>query len=1123
MRKGISTALWTLLLISSCFFLAPPLLAQISNGSISGYARDPQGLVVPNVKVTVASPQIGLKRTTVTDSKGYYIVSNLPVGTYNVAGELSGFRTFTVTGIHLSATAALSVDIKLLVGTEREQVNVTAPVQQLATDTSVVGGTLNTTQLLDLPVSGRSFTNLVGLLPGVVDTDSFNNFTPSPYGSGQWHVQGSQGGFNAFQLDGMYNERTRSQGFLTGTMAITSIAEVHISTSPFLAEYGRDSGGQINFITKSGTQDFHGTAYEFDRNQLFDARGFFATSTENLKYNNFGGNIGGPIYIPGKWNTDKSKLFFFFAYEKGIYHVGNVSVGYQPPLPLLAGNFNDRLPSTPAPLVPANMDLSKCPGCVVGQPFPGNIIPTQVLSPNGKALASMYPHPTSSALTGNNWLQPYLSITTAAPMTLRLDYNMGRNQFTFRGDYTAAYDWSPQSVAVQPAYQYYDRPKKNAIFDITTTISPTMINAFSWGGTEDENFIYTDSPGLLRSSYGITFPYYFNTPKNQITKIPSFSVAQYGSISAGASYPSFSTGPIFKVQDDLTKVAGSHTFKTGIYYERAEQNDGDNVLVGGANQNGYFYFNAAPSNPNTSTNALADLLLGNFDSYTEIGQRTMNPWRGRMWEAYAQDSWKVRSDFTLQYGLRLSHMPSFISKWNNFQSFNPAYYDPSQAVTVNPNGTVVPGSGNIYNGIVLPGNGFPLSAAGNIPASVYGNPQIEALFHGLPRSLTQTYTNLEPRLGFAWDLGGRHTTVVRGGFGVFYDRIVCNDSIHPGGVPPFMGNVSISNGSVDNPAGGTQGAQVPLVGSMIDPTAHNPGSYQWSFGIQRELVSNLMLGVTYVGNRGVHEPGGLSYNQPVLGASYANPGDSLDYLRPYAGFTNIRNTEYAYNSRYNALEVTLDRRLAKGLQFDVAYTYSKAMDEAEGYGDNALDTYEPHWFRYGRASFDRTNVFNVSYIYQLPFLLNQKGLLGMLGGWELSGITTFQTGLPTTLGVSGDISGTGSGARPVWISNPNLPKSERTVQRYFNTGSIAVPANGTWGNEGRDTLIRPGINDWDMALLKNFHVGEHATLQFRGDFFNIWNHPQFNNVSTTYGSANFGQVTGAQAPRIIQLGAQLSF
>ena len=1125
MRKRILSALRVALFVSICFSWAVGLHAQVSNGQISGYARDAQGLAVPNVQVTVTS-KIGVNRTTVTNGVGYYIVADLPVGIYSVSGEIAGFKAFTLSGISLDAAAAISVDIKLEVGAVTERVNVTASAQLVTTDTSVVGSVLNTTEYLELPVSGRSFENLVGLLPGVTNTSPFNTFTPSPYGSGQWHISGSQGNANNWQMDGVSEQRTRANNFFTGTMSVDSIQEVQISTTAFKAEYGRESGGQVNFITKGGSQNFHGTLYEYDRNDSMDARGFFATTPEVLKYNDYGGNIGGPIYIPGKWNTDRSKLFFFAAWEYGDEHVGSFSIGYQAPLILRQGNFNTpyRLSSMKAPIVPPNMNLANCPGCVVGQPFPNGIIPTGAMSKNGPAMFSMEPLPTTSAYSGNNWDQEFMSRTIAEPILGRVDYDMSaRNRLTVRVDETRTWDWNSNAVSVQPATQDYTRPKRNLLAQVTSSISPTLVNVFAFGATEDFNLILTNEPGLLKTSYNISFPFYFTTPKTQPNKIPSIAVSNMPTISAGASYPSHSRGPISDFRDDLSKVRGNHNFKVGIYYERAGQNDFDNVLVGGANQNGYFTFGASASNPNSSTNAMADLLLGNFDTYTEIGTRNMDPWRGRMWEGYAQDSWKVRPNFTLEIGVRVSYMPSFGSKWNNFQSFNPAFWNPSQVVTMNTNGTVVPGSGNVYNGITLPGTGFPLSAAGNVPA--YGNPQVEALFHGLPWNLTQTYINPEPRFGFAWDVGGHHTTSVRGGFGIFYDRIVCNDSIHPGGVPPFMGNVSITNGSVDNP-GGTSATplQYPFVGSMIAPTAHNPESYEWSFGVERELAPNMMLNVTYVGMSGHYEPGGITWNQPQIGASYATPGVSMDYLRPYPGFTGIRNTVYAFNSNYNSLLVSVDRRLAKGLQFDATYTYQRTMDEYEGFGAADLNEYNPFLMMYGRASFNKPNVFNLSYVYQLPFLLHAHGPVSLLGGWQLSGITTFQSGLTNvTPGISPDASGAGQGGRPIWLANPNFPKSQRTLTEYFNTAAFAVPPNSTLGDTGRDVIDSPGLNNFDVALSKNFKIREGMRIQFRGEFFNVINHPQFSGLSTTVGAGNYGYVTSAQSPRIIQLGAKFVF
>jgi hypothetical protein len=1103
-----------LTLLISFGFAALQLPAQVTNAQISGHARDASGGVVPHVKVMVASRQIGLERIVYTNESGYYLVTNLPVGRYDVTGEVSGFKTFTLTGINLDAGAAISVDLNLELGAVAERVEVNATLQTVNTDSSQVGRMVGRDQLLELPVSGRSFINLVGLQAGVENSGNFNDFNASPYGVGGWHINGSQGYQNLWQIDGVAAVRTRANNFLTGTANIDSVQEVQITTSAFKAEYGRNSGGQVNFVTKSGTQEFHGAAYWYGRNDKMDAKSFFAARKEHLRYNNFGWNLGGPVYIPGKWNTDKSKLFVFFSVEWGRYRSGSTRVDWMPPLELRQGNFNlpYRPSGTPVPLDP----LSKLP-------FPDNIVPASRMSANGRGFAQVFPAPTlPNVYVGNNWVKELLSRTDVRPLTLKLDYNAGKSRVTFRGDYTNAYDYSPQSFSI-PATLYYDRPKENGMLQITSVLTPTLLNQFSFGATVDVNIIDTTGDGWDRTKYGISYPFYYDASlKINPTKIPNVSISGIGSFSGGP-YPSHSTGPIYQWHDDLSKVLGAHNFKTGVYYERAQQNDMDAVLVGGMNQNGVFSFGASKSNPMTTGNAMADMLMGNFDTYQEIGWRVMIPWRSNAIEVYAQDSWKARKDLTLEYGLRWSYMPPFGSKWNNFQSFNPRFYDPVKAVTVNPNGTIVPGSGDIYNGITLPGSGWPAGAADHVPFAK--DPASAALFHNLPYTLTDTHQLWGPRFGFAWDVGGRHKTAVRGGAGIFYDRITCNDSIHPGGVSPLQPIVSISNGAVDSPAGtATTRPLYPLPGAMIDPVSKNPTSYQWSFGVQHELLSNLLLDVTYVGNQGRHLYGGINFNQPQLGASFKNPGVALDALRPYRGMSYIRFTENAYNSNYNALQVTVNRRFSNGLQFGVAYTWSKAMDEAEGFGDNALNQYDPHAFRYGRAGFNRQHMLVLTYIYQLPFLRNQPGVIGkVLGGWQFSGLTNFQSGQPTGLGVSGDISGTGQGARPIWVANPNLPKDQRTITKYFNTAAIAVPPNGTWGNLGRNVLVGPGLNNWDLALSKNFKMTESMRLQFRSEFFNAFNHTQFSGLSTTFGTGNYGYVTSTRSPRIIQLGLRLSF
>ncbi len=337
--------------------------------------------------------------------------------------------------------------------------------------------------------------------------------------------------------------------------------------------------------------------------------------------------------------------------------------------------------------------------------------------------------------------------------------------------------------------------------------------------------------------------------------------------------------------------------------------------------------------------------------------------------------------------------------------------------------------------------------------------------------------------------------------------------------------VSISNGQVDNP-GGTAAVRpvFPIPGSMIDPVSKNPTSYQWSLSVQRQLLPNLLIDLAYVGKQDRYLYGAVNYNQPPLGPTYANPSKALDALRPYPGFSYIRFTENAYNGNYNALQATLTRRFENGLHYSVAYTWSKAMNHAEGFGDMALNKYNTRQGRYGRATYHRQHMLNFSYIYELPFLRGQRGLLGsILGGWQIAGITMFQSGMPTGISVPGDLSGTGEGARPVWVSNPNLPKNQRTLRRYFNTEAVARPEASTWGNLGRNVLLRPGINNWDMAFSKNFTVTEALRLQFRCEMFNAFNHPQFTAISTTVGAGNFGYVTGARAQRMLQFGLRLDY
>jgi hypothetical protein len=1089
--------------------------SQVSTGQISGFARDATGAVVPSVDIRITNKAIGVTRSAVTNESGYYIIASLPAGTYEVTGELAGFNTFVESGIRLDPGAAIAIDIKLNVGAVAERLEVTAALQTVTTDNAQVGRLVAHDQLQELPVGGRSFVNLVGLQAGVTFRGSgFNTFNFNPGGVYSWNVNGQQAHQNYWQLDGVVNNRSRNNMEFNGTVSIDAVQEVQIVTSGFKAEYGRSSGAQINFITKSGTDDFHGAAYWYNRNDKFDARGFFAPRKEHLRWNNFGWNAGGPVYIPGKWNTDKSRLFFFFSQEWHRYRAGSVSLGYVPPLELREGNFNApyRLAGQPAPIDP-----------LTAMPFPGNLIPKTRLSRNGQAFAKVFPPPTyPNVYVGNNRLTQLLSTTDTLLHTVRVDYNRWNSRFSVRLNHIDSESLVPTGDVIALEGYYRDlRPKKGATLQVTTTVSPSLVNEFTFGAAADMVRLTSEGAGYDRRNYGIDFPYFFGAGSKMMPeKIPDVSVSGIASFSA-RSYPTHSSGPIYQWRDNLTKIFRGHTVKTGFFVEYSGQNDFD--MVAGRSQNGIFTFAASRANPLTTGNSMADMLIGNYDTYVEIGQRAYVPWRSTLVEAYVQDSWKMRPDFNLEYGIRWSHLPRFHSPYNNFLSFNPTFYDRSRSVAVRPDGSIVPGSGFLYNGLTLPGEGWPEAAIGRVRFA--DDPVSQELFHNLPSNFTAWRHLWAPRLGFAWDVGGRHKTAVRGGFGVFYDFHPIDDYLQPGGKPPLQPQVDISNGPVDTPGAATAGVPIyPLEGAMVDPVSKNPVNYNWSLGVQRSLLPNLTVEVTYVGILSRHQYGGMDYNQPQLGTTFANPGRALNSLRPFPGFSTIRFMENAYNANYNGLQVTITRRLASGLHFGAAYTWSKAMTETDGYGEEALNRHSPHEFRYGRARHDRLHVLNLSYSYTFPFFRGRRDALGaILGGWQLSGLTLFQSGTPLNLTVSGDISGTGKGSRPVWISNPNLPGSERTLTRYFDTQAITRPANGTWGNLGRNILTGPGTNNWDLALLKNFQLREQIRLQFRSEWFNAFNHPQFTSVSTAFGTGNFGYVTGAAAPRVIQFGLRLQF
>ena len=1141
--------------------LAVPAHAQFDSGQISGFVRDSQGAAVPGATVTVTDESTKRVRTYTTDASGYYTAPALPPGKYQVAVELSGFRKYVKTGITLDAAAKATADAVLSPGGVEESVTIVAEATPLQGNTGSVAKTIESKQIQDLMINGRNPINLALLKPGVRGGagGSLNSFQPDSLSSGGFNINGSRSDENLITIDGAIATRTRSAGAIIGTLNVDTVQEIQVLTASYMPEYGRSSGGQLRFVTKGGGRAFHADAYEFFRDDGLDANSWSRNASPlpelnsqpaPFNFNQFGYDIGGPVYVPGKFNENREKLFFFWAQEWIHYDREETNTRTVPTAAMRAGNFSELLsPSNPffGRAVVINDPLT-------GQPFPGNIIPSNRLSPNGVALLNTYPLPTPGFQRGaNNWIGTSPNPRRTRKDTLRLDFvPNAQNTISFRG---SLFNWKAVDAFrgdFPLARTDWDRPNQTAALSWTSTLSPSTINEANVAWSRDQVFIevFRGTDSFVRSKYGINYPYIF--PGKEIEdKIPSVTISGFNSIDGGP-YPSSSEGPIWTFSDNLTHIRGRHTFKTGVFVEYSGEDDFDqinvSILPGDTNnQNGRFEFTDGRSGG--SGLAVANTALGLFTNYGEIGARSKTDWRSLAVDAFVQDSWKASDKLTVEGGVRYVYWPPFYAKLNNAAMFNPEFYDPSQAVRIDPRtGAIVPGTGDPYNGVVFPGDGFPSEAQGQVQAA--SDPNLQRLFRGVPRGFSETHSTVfEPRLGFAYRLNQK--TAVRLGGGIYHTRIVLNDSTLLGGNPPIQFKVGVTNGIADQP-GGASRANFPLVMTEQDPEFDHPTAYNWSLSVQRELPLDIVADVTYVGRMGLHLQRERNINQLLPGTVQANPGVNVNALRPYAGFATIRLSENTGRSIYHGLQMNLERRFRNGLGFGVAYTYSQLRDNGDAKRDILTNAYDGGASYWAISDNDRTHLFNVHYLYELPLWKQQDTLLKkILGGWQLSGVTYYQSGRPLTIARAEDIAGTGETTAQFYnlvgdpsIDNPQFSNGRAVDQNFwFNPAAFARPANGTFGSGGRNPsgLRAPGFQSWDIALFKNIPMGGTRRIQLRLEAFNFINHPNIGDPTNgtnpesgsapgTLGgvvvdpnSADFGRILTKTSERNIQLGVKFSF
>lgn len=1121
-----------LLLISA---LTLPIMAQFDTGQIAGFVKDSSSSVIAGAAVTARNENTGEQRNVKSNAQGYYVLPNLVVGTYTLSAEANGFKKSVQTGIGLSSSMRLSVDLELAIGAVTETVEVKAQVGLVQAESAVVGRTINSKQVADLTLNGRNPIYLALLKPGVRG-GSIGAFDPDSVSNGGFSINGGRADEYVVMVDGAVATRTRSSGSMLGSQDVDTVEEVQILTANYNAEFGRSSGGQIRFVTKSGGQQFHGNLVENFRNSALDANTWTRNQSPNpsdysrpapFRFNQFGYDINGPVFIPGKFNRDKSKLFFLWAQEWIRRREEQNPTALVPSTLMRTGNFSELL--SPTNIFYGRARTVNDPD--TRAPFPGNIIPSNRLSPNGRGLLNAYPLPTPGVLqTGINFIGSGARWSNTRKDTVKVDWLVSpAHRFSVRGT-QIPWDFNEpfQDSSLGTFTSLWSRPNRTAAATLTSTISPTLLNEFTFSVNSDGkgSIAYNPACGALceRSAKGINYPFIFPVGKEFPGKIPTIQIDPFYSLNNSSAYPGYWSGFVYAWSNNITKTINGHTFKAGIFIERSGQNDGIQLTTASApatvNQAGQFRF-IDTGHPSTTGVAVANTALGYFNDYGETGQKTVTPWVATAFDWFVQDSWKATRKLTLEFGLRHSIWPPWGSRWDTIAMFHPDYYDRSKAATIDRAGGFIT-SGDPYNGIVIPGNGPSEEALRRFP--VLAN--LKSLYKGLPSGLSPTHYNVfQPRLGLA--LAVNNKTTFRAGVGSFANRIMVNRDTALGGNAPFQLQATVSNGNVDAPGGATSRV-FPFTMTIQDPVFKIPVAWNWNTTVARQLPWNLAVEVGYVGRRGIHNQRKRNINQLVAGTTYANPGVNVNALRPYPGLGIIGISENSGSSLYHGLQVSVERRFSSGLQFGIAYTLSRATDNSSDLTDVLPDSYNDKAYK-GISDLNRPHVLILNYIYEIPFLKGTRTMAHrILGNWDLSGMNQWQSGGPFSVRNTAEIAGVGTGSgNQFWnqVGDPlDVQRTGFTTSAvWFNKNAFTRPANGTWGNSVRNAWMQPGFWAFDVGLRKNFPVTEKQRVQVRFEFFNILNHPNWNGANTNPTSAQFGLVTSKGGARTIQLALKYIF
>jgi hypothetical protein len=1181
--------LLSLLGIIALLFVFPLLTAAQDTGYISGTVFDKSGAAVAGAEVVLTNIGGTLTRTTTTNEVGAYVVPGLPGDTYNLTVTAKGFQKFTASKIVLSVAEKARIDVTMTIGAVTEEVIVTGEsVAQVETQSSALSGTVSGNQISELQLNGRNFTQLATIVPGVSNQTGQDEGTVGVNGSVAFSFNGGRTEYNNWELDGGDNMDNGSNSTLNVYPSIDAIAEVKVLTSNYGAQYGRNGSGTVEVETKSGTNAFHGDVYYFGRNDAMNARNFFedkTTSAPKFKKHDFGYTIGGPVFIPNHYNSNKEKTFFFWSEEwRKDLVPGQVFHAAVPSIAERGGDFTDVCTSTTF--------AGDCPvDPRTGAKYDGSLGPMPVDS-NALPLLAMIPEPTITDPTAALQNCGGIACYNASPSQstnwreelVRLDHNFSpKLRATFRYIHDSWNTVMPSTLWMGYSFptvqSSFVGPGTSFVARLNAEISPSLLNEFVASYTADHIFLNNQGPGAIsRSSANLTttgiFPGFGD-------KLPDISVAgntSFNDFSEGQGFiPWNNANPTYTLRDNLTKIAGKHNLQFGAYGVIAQKNEQSSF----GTVQGTVSFTASNSVVGTG-NAFADLLLGNIASYSQVNSIPKYYFRYQIVEPYFNDDWRITPRLTLNLGLRISLFGTYREKYKQAYNFESSVFNSANAPAIADGSTMTSGGVPIPEGaLVDPVTGQPLSFTD--PRAFNGLVQCGA--SGLPSGCVHGHLfNPGPRVGFAWDPWGNGKWAVRGGYGIFFEHGNGNeDNVESlEATPPLVLNTTQSNviGYTNIGSGGGAIFAFPLGFNAIDTKGIWPYVQQWNLNIQHEFPAHLVTSVAYVGSKGTHLGQQLDANQvaplsgtnpykpgqPITPANPANdptyPGDCTTmtagdggpaitgqaainmniacgndanpYRTSYPGFGSITFLQYGANSNYNSLQVAVTRTIAP-LTLSVAYTYSHSIDDSSDRYDLSLqNSYDIARAR-ASSNFDERQMLNISYVYRLPFFRSATGWTNtMLGGWQWSGIMSIQTGTPFNVVDSsysdnaGVANSTSPGSFADLVGDPYSTASASCAvtgagPQLYNPCAFAHPQGLTFGDASRNILRNPRATNFDMMLIKNFKIKESMGLEFRAEAFNIFNHTEWNGVYNDINSPAFLHPSGAHRARTLQLGLKFLF